>query len=200
MPISCLSNSRSLNYILYTIYGAFAEGEQLKEDELAQRFNVSRSPVRETLRQEELREDNPEIDVTLLVAAGCHRLTTTEEIERKIGPDLAAKEKIRVHDCESPDNIQIGILPSGAPLVIDKTAVEADLVVAEGFIEPHFFAGFSGGRKSILPGICDRATVFGNHCRAFISDPPFQDRHPGGKSYSSGYGGSCSYGQSAIYC
>ncbi len=120
---------------------------------------------------EELREGNPEIDVTLLVATGCHRLTTTEEIERKIGPELAAKEKIKVHDCESPDNIQIGILPSGAPLVIDKTAVDADLVVAEGFIEPHFFAGFSGGRKSILPGICDRATVFGNHCSAFISDP-----------------------------
>ncbi|MBO4871950.1 MAG: DUF2088 domain-containing protein [Lachnospiraceae bacterium] len=50
----------------------------------------------------------------------------------------------------------MGILPSGVPLVIDKAAAETELLLAEGFIEPHFFAGFSGGRKAVLPGICDR--------------------------------------------
>ncbi|MBQ1351906.1 MAG: nickel-dependent lactate racemase, partial [Oscillospiraceae bacterium] len=50
-------------------------------------------------------------------------------------------------------------------------AVETDLLIAEGFIEPHFFAGFSGGRKSILPGVCSRTTVLGNHCSRFIDDP-----------------------------
>lgn len=50
-------------------------------------------------------------------------------------------------------------------------AVEADLLVAEGFIEPHFFAGFSGGRKSVLPGIASRKTVIYNHNAAFIDDP-----------------------------
>lgn len=49
--------------------------------------------------------------------------------------------------------------------------METDLLLAEGFIEPHFFAGFSGGRKSVLPGICDRVTVLGNHCGAFIDHP-----------------------------
>lgn len=48
--------------------------------------------------------------------------------------------------------------------------MEADLLVAEGFIEPHFFAGFSGGRKSVLPGISGRSTVLGNHCSEFIAN------------------------------
>ena len=59
-------------------------------------------------------------------------------------------------------------MPSGAPLVINRLAAETELLVAEGLIEPHFFAGFSGGRKSVLPGVCARATVLGNHCSEFI--------------------------------
>ena len=117
----------------------------------------------------ELRQGNPDIDITLLVATGCHRETTKKELESKLGSEIFSNEKIVVHDCDNKaGNVQVGILPSGAPLVIDKLAVDADLVVAEGFIEPHFFAGFSGGRKSILPGICDRVTVLGNHCSKFI--------------------------------
>ena len=52
--------------------------------------------------------------------------------------------------------------------MIDKVAAGADLLISEGFIEPHFFAGFSGGRKSVLPGVCDQVTVLGNHCSRFI--------------------------------
>lgn len=119
---------------------------------------------------EELREGNPEIEITLLVATGFHRLTTRDELEKKLGTEIAGKEKIVVHDCEA-NNVFVGTLPSGAPLVLDRAAVETDLLVAEGFIEPHFFAGFSGGRKSVLPGVCDRATVLGNHCSKFIDSP-----------------------------
>ena len=117
----------------------------------------------------ELRQGNPEIEITLLVATGCHRETTEEELAKKLG-DMAKTERIVVHDAFDPNaNVQIGVLPSGAPLVIDRLAVETDLLVAEGFIEPHFFAGFSGGRKSVLPGVCDKVTVYGNHCGAFIA-------------------------------
>lgn len=119
-----------------------------------------------------LRRGSPDIDITLLVATGFHRPTTTAELEAKLGPEIAEKEKIVVHDAFNPDsNVQIGILPSGAPLVIDRLAVETDLLIAEGFIEPHFFAGFSGGRKSVLPGVCDKTTVLGNHCGEFIASP-----------------------------
>ena len=119
-----------------------------------------------------LREGNPDIQITLLVATGFHRLTTKAELTAKLGEEIASSETIRVHDAFDPDsNVQIGILPSGAPLVIDRAAVETDLLVSEGFIEPHFFAGFSGGRKSVLPGVCDKTTVLGNHCGKFIASP-----------------------------
>ena len=122
------------------------------------------------LRQ--LREGNPDIEITLLVATGCHRGTTPEELAAKLGTKIALREKILVHDAFDPDtNVNIGILPSGAPLVVDRAAVETDILVAEGFIEPHFFAGFSGGRKSVLPGVCGTVTVYGNHCGSFIADP-----------------------------
>ena len=52
-----------------------------------------------------------------------------------------------------------------------KIAANADLLVSEGFIETHFFAGFSGGRKSILPGVSSKVTVLGNHCSKFIDSP-----------------------------
>lgn len=120
----------------------------------------------------ELREGNPNIAVTLLVATGFHRPTNTKELEEKIGRKIMEQCKIVVHDCRDPEtNVKIGTLPSGAPCVIDKIAVETDLLIAEGFIEPHFFAGFSGGRKSVLPGIADQVTVLGNHCSHFIDSP-----------------------------
>lgn len=120
----------------------------------------------------ELRSQNPDIEVTLLVATGFHRPTTADELRAKLGGELFAAERVVVHDCADPQgNVAIGTLPSGAPLVIDRLAADTDLLVSEGFIEPHFFAGFSGGRKSVLPGVCDRVTVLGNHCGAFIDDP-----------------------------
>lgn len=121
---------------------------------------------------QELREGNPDIDITLLVATGFHRLTGKDELVAKLGQDIVDNEKIVIHDSRNADsNMEIGTLPSGAKCVIDKIAAQADLLVAEGFIEPHFFAGFSGGRKSVLPGVCDQVTVLGNHCSKFIASP-----------------------------
>lgn len=129
----------------------------------------SREILPEMLRQ--LRQGNPEIAITLLVATGCHRETTEAELRAKLG-GIYDEERVVVHDAFDPaKNVKIGVLPSGAELVIDRLAAETELLVAEGFIEPHFFAGFSGGRKSVLPGVCDRVTVLGNHCGAFIDDP-----------------------------
>ncbi len=117
----------------------------------------------------ELREGSPEIDITLLVATGFHRLTSEAELRGKLGDELFEQSRIIIHDSADRDsNVRVGTLPSGAPCVIDRLAAEADLLISEGFIEPHFFAGFSGGRKSVLPGICGRVTVMGNHCSRFI--------------------------------
>lgn len=119
-----------------------------------------------------IREGNPNADVTILISTGCHRETTKEELIAKFGEEIVAKEKIVIHDCDDTENlVNIGTLPSGGACVINRLAVEADLLVAEGFIEPHFFAGFSGGRKSVLPGVAARQTVLANHCSEFIAHP-----------------------------
>ena len=121
---------------------------------------------------EELRQGSSDIQITLLVATGFHRPTTTQELVGKLGQDIVDRERIVIHDSrDAASNVKIGVLPSGADCVIDRLAVETDLLIAEGFIEPHFFAGFSGGRKSVLPGVCDQVTVLGNHCSKFIASP-----------------------------
>lgn len=120
----------------------------------------------------EIRAGNPNADITILISTGCHRETTREELTAKFGEDIVKNEKIVIHDCDDRENlVNIGTLPSGGECVINRLAVEADLLVAEGFIEPHFFAGFSGGRKSVLPGVAARETVLANHCSEFIAHP-----------------------------
>lgn len=117
----------------------------------------------------EIRQGNANADITLLIATGFHRPTTREELVNKFGEAVVDNEKILVHDSRDMDAmVNLGTLPSGAPLLINRIAAEADLLVSEGFIETHFFAGFSGGRKSVLPGVSSKVTVLGNHCSAFI--------------------------------
>ena len=123
------------------------------------------------LMLEEIRKGNPEAKITILIATGCHRGTTKEELVSKFGEEIVEKEKIYIHDCDEKEKlINIGVLPSGGDCEINSIAGEADLLVAEGFIEPHFFAGFSGGRKSVLPGVSGRNTVLANHCSEFINN------------------------------
>ena len=121
---------------------------------------------------EAIRRGNPEAEITILIATGCHRGTTKDELIEKFGPGIVAKERIVIHDCEESENmVTLGTLPSGGTIRINRLAAEADLLISEGFIEPHFFAGFSGGRKSVLPGIVARETVHWNHNAEFIADP-----------------------------
>ncbi|MBP5210021.1 MAG: nickel-dependent lactate racemase [Clostridia bacterium] len=120
----------------------------------------------------EIRRGNPQADITILVATGLHRAVTREELIEKCGEELVSAERFVCHDCDDEAGlVSLGRLPSGGPLTVNRLAAEADLLVAEGLIEPHFFAGFSGGRKSILPGIAGRACVMYNHSAAMIDHP-----------------------------
>ncbi len=122
------------------------------------------------LMLEEIRKGNPEAEITILIATGWHRGTTKEELISKFGEEIVENENIYIHDCDEREKlVNIGVLPSGGECEINAIAIEADLLVAEGFIEPHFFAGFSGGRKSVLPGVAGRKTVLANHCSEFIN-------------------------------
>ena len=121
---------------------------------------------------EEIRRGNPQADITILIATGLHRATTEEEQRRMFGDAIVDNEKIAVNQAFVEEDFEkVCILPSGAELWVNKLALHCDLLVTEGFIEPHFFAGFSGGRKSILPGICNAATVNENHSYKAISSP-----------------------------
>ncbi len=123
------------------------------------------------LMVEEIRRGSRDAAVTILVSTGCHRGTTRDELAAKFGRDVCEAYPIAIHDCDASEVVTLGKLPSGGDLIVNTMAAEADLLVAEGFIEPHFFAGFSGGRKSVFPGVTNRASVMGNHCSAFIADP-----------------------------
>ena len=119
---------------------------------------------------EEVRKLNKDVKITILIATGMHRATTHEELVAKYGEKIVNEETIVVHDAYIDSDMTFkGILPSGGELWVNKLVDEADLLISEGFIEPHFFAGFSGGRKSVLPGIASKKTVLWNHNAKFIA-------------------------------
>lgn len=119
-----------------------------------------------------IRKANKNVRISILIATGMHRPTTREELINKYGEEIANNEEIIIHNAYNDDEMKfMGILPSGGELWVNKLACECDLLISEGFIEPHFFAGFSGGRKSVLPGIASKKTVLWNHNAKFIASP-----------------------------
>ena len=118
-----------------------------------------------------IRSSNPDAKITILIATGMHRPTTHEELVAKYGEKIVKEENIVIHDAYKDEDMTFkGILPSGGELWVNKLVDECDLLISEGFIEPHFFAGFSGGRKSVLPGIASKKTVLWNHNAKFIAN------------------------------
>lgn len=121
---------------------------------------------------EEVRRGNPEAEITIFIATGLHRPTTEEEQRRMFGDQIVDQEHIVINRAFQQEDFSfVCPLPSGAELWVNKAVLNCDLLLCEGFIEPHFFAGFSGGRKSILPGSCNAATVNENHSYRAISSP-----------------------------
>ena len=120
----------------------------------------------------EIRSGNPDADITILIATGLHRPTTEEEQRRMFGDEIVDHEKIAINNAFDPEQfVELCTLPSSAVFQVNKLAAQCDLLVTEGFVEPHFFAGFSGGRKSILPGVCSERTVNENHSYKAVSHP-----------------------------
>ncbi|QAT40641.1 nickel-dependent lactate racemase [Clostridium sp. JN-9] len=118
-----------------------------------------------------IRSVSPDARIRILVATGFHRPSTKDELIAKYGDEIVNNEEIVMHVSTDDSSMKkIGILPSGGECIINKIAAEADLLLAEGFIEAHFFAGFSGGRKSVLPGVASYKTIMANHSGEFIND------------------------------
>ena len=100
-------------------------------------------------------------DVTVVAALGLHRAMTPSELESTVG--TAVYERVRVINHAPADTVRLGVTSAGTPVEIFRPVIEADLRVCLGNLEFHYFAGFSGGAKAILPGCASRATVTANH-------------------------------------
>lgn len=110
--------------------------------------------------------------ITLLNSTGTHRPNTPAELEELLGRETAREYRVVNHECEAaPSLVRVGTTRSGAPALLNRHLVEAGTRIITGFIEPHFFAGFSGGPKGIMPGCAGLETILGNHRAAHIADP-----------------------------
>jgi len=116
--------------------------------------------------------DHPKDQITLINQLGTHRPNTRAELEMMLTPEVVANYRVINHDCEDESKlVQVGTTTTGAPALLNKTALDADLRIVTGFIEPHFFAGFSGGPKGLMPGVAGLKTVMSNHGAHHINDP-----------------------------
>jgi nickel-dependent lactate racemase len=114
----------------------------------------------------------PREQITLLNQTGTHRPNTRAELEKMLTPEVVARYRVVNHECEKEsDLVQVGTTRDGTPAMLNRHAVEADVRIVTGFIEPHFFAGFSGGPKGLMPGVAGLETVMSNHGARNIGDP-----------------------------
>ena len=114
----------------------------------------------------------PNDNITLLNQLGTHRPNTREELETMLTREVVANYRVLNHEPENPEAlVQVGTTADGTPALLNRHIVEADLRIITGFIEPHFFAGFSGGVKGIMPGCAGLETVMSNHGAKNIGDP-----------------------------
>lgn len=117
-------------------------------------------------------QDHPRENITLLNQLGTHRPNTRAELEKMLTPAVVAGWRVLNHDCEDESQLlQLGTTRDGTPALLNRRAVEADLRIVTGFIEPHFFAGFSGGPKGIMPGVAGLKTIMSNHGYANLINP-----------------------------
>ena len=104
----------------------------------------------------------PRQNITILFALGGHRKHTQEEQERLVGPEVVASG-VRLLDLDAAECVPVGTTSRGTRLEVFKTYLDADLRVCTGNIEYHYFAGFSGGAKAVVPGMCSYAAIRDNH-------------------------------------
>jgi nickel-dependent lactate racemase len=114
----------------------------------------------------------PAENIVLCNSLGTHRPNTPDELARMLGADLARTYRIEQNNCFDPSTqVHLGTSSKGHEIWINRAYLQADVKILTGFIEPHFFAGFSGGGKAVMPGMAGQRTVLGNHDAAMIGNP-----------------------------
>jgi nickel-dependent lactate racemase len=137
--------------------------------------------ILDELRKAGMRQEQ----IKVLVATGLHKGETMDDIIERFGQQLTLNLRFEVHDSDDERHlVNLGYLSSGVPLLLNRSVVESDLVIVESTVEPHFFAGFTGGSKVILPGVAGTETVMQNHrpqnidhpkCRYGVISNPIRD-------------------------
>lgn len=115
--------------------------------------------------------------ITVLVATGLHRPNLDAELEELVGdPWVLQTVAVENHYARNDaDHADLGFTPHGTPVKLDRRFVDADIKIATGLVEPHFMAGYSGGRKVIAPGIAHSDTITTFHSHRFMADPNAQN-------------------------
>jgi nickel-dependent lactate racemase len=117
-------------------------------------------------------EDVPNEKITILVATGTHRPSTRPELEEMLGTDLLEEYCVLNHDSKDPNGLEeFGQCGDGTPIWLNRRWLEADVRITTGFVEPHFFAGFSGGPKLVAPGLAGIETIMSLHSARLIGHP-----------------------------
>jgi len=122
-------------------------------------YHILLPPLLTKLKQIGIRKEN----ITFIIATGAHRGNTEEENNKTFGKDIVSSYHFMNHSCDDEKLTDLGKMESGNRLLVDPIIQQIDFIITTGVIVPHYQAGFSGGRKSILPGICGRETIEVNH-------------------------------------
>jgi nickel-dependent lactate racemase len=116
--------------------------------------------------------DIPRSDITIFIATGTHRSNTDAELERMLGADILSTCRVVNHDSRDPATLAyVGRTSTGVPVYLNRDFLQADIRITTGFVEPHFFAGFSGGPKMVAPGLAGLETVMMLHDAYRIGHP-----------------------------
>ncbi len=111
-------------------------------------------------------------DITLLCGIGMHRLSTPEEKVAKLGQVVVDRYRVVDHEPQNPEAlVDLGVTESGIPLSVNRIAYEADLLVATGIVEPHQYAGYSGGRKTLAVGAAGEKMIAYTHGPQMVDHP-----------------------------
>lgn len=114
----------------------------------------------------------PPENITLFNALGTHRPNTNAELRQMLGPELVGRYRAVQNNAFDPaTQLGLGQTSRGHDVWVNRELAECDLHILTGFIEPHFFAGFSGGGKAVMPGMAGQQTVLGNHDAGMIGHP-----------------------------
>jgi len=125
-------------------------------------------PILKVLEESGIKSEN----ITILIATGIHRPNLGDELIKLVGEYIATNYKIINHYSRKDEDMEfVGYLDENVPVYINKYYLKADLKILTGFIEPHLWAGYSGGRKSILPGISSVKTLEYMHSPEMVAHP-----------------------------